>query len=153
MRNLIVLALLPILFSCVQEEKDAVKWVDVDLSDNTFFENSAPYRQGEYQVLVLGESAREFKLGISEGDSVVYDWQVDMTDPALLSVEFHGHTIRVDDEPGDVMFYKKHNDGKEAGTLVAPFDGIHGWYLKNDSTENTTLNLTVSGFYEELSER
>jgi len=34
--------------------------------------------------------------------------------------------------------------------LTAPFSGIHGWYLNNQSTEDIVVVLNVAGFYSEL---
>ena len=36
------------------------------------------------------------------------------------------------------------------GTLVAPFTGIHGWYLRNDTEAPIVVRLKVAGFYELL---
>lgn len=125
------------------------KWIEVPLGEHTFHESSSAYRQGEYEILLLSNSDREFELGLEEGDTLVYEWTVDMEAPDLLYVEFHGHTVRSGDEPGTLMFYKKHNEGQESGALVAPFSGLHGWYLKNDSDQDITVKLTASGFYTE----
>jgi len=133
-----------------EEPVEAVEWVEVPLGQSIFFNAQREFHQGEYDILVLRESALEFKLGLNQGDSIVYQWTVEMTQPELLTAEFHGHTHRVGDEPGIVMFYKIHSDGSEAGSLVAPFDGIHGWYLNNQSNDDITVRLRVAGFYEEL---
>ena len=46
------------------------------------------------------------------------------------------------------MFYRKANGSSEAGGLVAPFDGVHAWYFRNDSNSPVVIRLSVSGFYE-----
>ena len=48
------------------------------------------------------------------------------------------------------MFYKVHNEGRENGTLKAPFEGIHGWYLNNRSDRDVVVKLTASGFFEDV---
>lgn len=135
-------------FLAACEEPAPVDWIEVPLQESTYFDGSHAFQEGTYEILVLRQSALEYKLGINEGDAITYEWQVTMTQPELLHVEFHGHTHRVGDEPGTVMFYKIHTDGSERGTLVAPFDGIHGWYLDNQSTQDITVRLSVAGFYE-----
>ena len=35
-----------------------------------------------------------------------------------------------------------------SGSLVAPFEGVHGWYLQNQSDKPVAVHLKVSGFYE-----
>ncbi len=128
-----------------QEPKD---WIEVPLGENTYFNGAGEYRHGEYDILVLSNSALEYKLALDAGNVITYTWEVDMAQPELLTAEFHGHTEREGDAPGAVMFYKVHNDGRESGALVAPFDGIHGWYLKNDSDDDIVVRLSVSGFYD-----
>ncbi len=34
------------------------------------------------------------------------------------------------------------------GVLIAPIDGVHGWYLQNQSTQRVVMHLKLSGFYE-----
>ena len=40
--------------------------------------------------------------------------------------------------------------GVESGTMKAPFDGIHGWYLNNRSDRDVVVKLTASGFFEDV---
>lgn len=34
--------------------------------------------------------------------------------------------------------------------LIAPFNGIHGWYWRNQGETPVTLTLKTSGFYRKL---
>lgn len=142
------------LISCGQDNAVPADqdWIEVPLADNTFSEGSVPFRRATYNVYVGAYSALEYKLDMREGDTVVYEWTVDMDDPSLLEVEFHGHTERPDDAPGTLMFYKIHKDGRESGALKAPFSGIHGWYLNNTSNQDIQVVLTVAGFYNEVAD-
>lgn len=132
------------------QETEVVDWIEVPLSANTFYDSTTTYKEETYDILILRQAALEFKLALNKGDSIAYNWAVDMAQPELLNVEFHGHTHRAGEEPGTVMFYKVHNDGKEQGALVAPFDGIHGWYLDNKSDEDITVKLRVAGFFHDV---
>lgn len=125
-----------------------VEWNDIPLNSGTFFDGTRPYKQNDYDIKVPSGVGLEFKIAMQAGDIVVYTWVSDVEDPALLDVEFHGHTEPVDGK-GDLMFYKIHNEGQESGTLKAPFSGIHGWYLNNRSEHDVLINLTVSGFFED----
>jgi hypothetical protein len=51
------------------------------------------------------------------------------------------------------MFYRKATGLSESGQLTAPFVGIHGWYLKNDSAQPAMVRLTVSGFFEVIEDQ
>ena len=63
-----------------------------------------------------------------------------------MVVEFHGHTKQVDGV-GDLMFYSKTGGSPQSGVFTAPWDGIHGWYLKNDSPKDVVVILELAGFY------
>lgn len=122
-------------------------WIEYPLAEHTFAESTVPWQHGNYRISVPAGEALEYKLRLLEGDTIVYRWSVDMQLPGLLNVEFHGHTDREPGEDGLLMFYKKHNEGRESGRLTAPFSGIHGWYLHNQSAENIVVELEVAGFY------
>lgn len=147
-----------VLVACSQEAEQTTSstpaepqaWVDQALSDNTWWPAERAFRTGTYEIVLDGFAALEFKLGLRSGDMIVYEWHAEPNAPDMLSSEFHGHTERQGDEPGDLMFYSNHNNGTEQGTLRAPFDGIHGWYLKNNGLDTITVTLKVAGFYEEV---
>lgn len=143
---LIAGALIAITAGC--GKKETGDWVTVPLTKNTYYESAREYSVEDFNILVLNQSALEFKLDINAGDVITYAWSVEMENPELLTIEFHGHTEREGDEQGTVMFYKTHKGNQEQGALVAPFSGIHGWYLKNDSDEDIRIQLQVSGFFE-----
>lgn len=144
--SLSLLALVAVVAGCGKKENG--NWVTVPLTKNTYYESQREFSIQQFEILVLNQSALEFKLDINGGDVITYAWTVDMDQPELLTVEFHGHTERKGDEPGTVMFYKVHKGAKEEGALVAPFSGIHGWYLKNDSEQDIYVQLQVAGFFE-----
>jgi len=125
------------------------EWIDVPLSPETWWQQTAAWKTGVHEIPLAAGVALEHMLTMNAGDMVIYDWTVAMDDPSLLTAEFHGHTERVGTEPGTVMFYKMHTDGKESGTLRAPFTGVHGWYLNNESDQDIVVRLHVAGYYTE----
>ena len=46
------------------------------------------------------------------------------------------------------MSYEQGTASRYMGSFHAPFTGIHGWYLKNDSGHAVTARLEIAGFYE-----
>ena len=86
----------------------------------------------------------EFKISMREGDSMVYSW----TSSAPLYYEFHGHTVEEGGEPIQVMNYITDETDSAQGKLVAPLDGIHGWYFRHSGFEPVEVTFTFSGFYE-----
>jgi len=125
-----------------------VQWNELPLADGVFREYAADYRTDVIDIpLAVGEEL-EYKLGLNKGDSIVYQWDaVDLKDREVLWSEFHGHTPPVNNV-GDLMFYRKAFGATERGVLVAPFSGIHGWYLRNDGDKAIVVRLKVAGFYE-----
>ena len=136
-----------LLSSCVTEITENSDWIEITLTPKTFSESTNEYLDASYEVFIPAYSALEYKIDMLEGDSIVYSWNVEMTNPEQLTAEFHGHTEKVENQPGTVMFYKIHNEGKGSGALIAPFSGIHGWYLNNESDEDIVVQLDISGFY------
>ena len=127
-----------------------VEWNEMPLADGVFREYTTDYRTDVIDIPLGSLEELEYKLGLNEGDSIVYQWDaVDLKDPALLYAEFHGHTEPVNNV-GDLMFYRKATGATERGKLVAPFTGIHGWYLRNDTEAPIVVRLKVAGFYELL---
>jgi hypothetical protein len=146
MRNAAVLLIGAIALGGIASSQ--VQWNEKPLGEGVFREYEADYRNDVIDIPLAVGGELEYKLGLNEGDSIVYQWDaVDLEDPESLYAEFHGHTEPVNNV-GDLMFYRKATGDTERGTLVAPFTGIHGWYLRNDGDEAIVVRLKVAGFYE-----
>lgn len=127
-----------------------VEWNELPLAAGVFRESTVEYRTDVIDIPLEPFGELEYKLGLNEGDSIVYRWNaVDLENPEMLYSEFHGHTEPVGNV-GDLMYYRKAAGGTERGSLVAPFTGIHGWYLRNDGEKPIVVRLEVAGFYELL---
>jgi hypothetical protein len=127
-----------------------VRWNEMQMPDGVFREHSTDYRTDLIDIALKPGGELEYKLGLNQGDSIVYQWHaIDLKDAKLLYAEFHGHTEPVNGA-GDLMFYRKANGATERGVLTAPFTGIHGWYLRNESKEPVVVRLKVAGYYELL---
>ena len=95
----------PILTACASAP---VEWIDVPLADHVYFETRPAYREDEVEIPVPANSDLEYMLDMKEGYSVSYEWRsTDISNPELLLAEFHGHTVRDSEEPGNVMFFKQ----------------------------------------------
>lgn len=128
---------------------DEVEWIEVPLEDNVYFQDELVSSTDTIEIPLFAGADLEYKLGMKLGNAVSYNWQAaNLESPDELLIEFHGHTIRESEAPGDVMFYKRHRSDSASGYLVAPFDGIHGWYFDNQSNSDIVITLNVSGFYE-----
>ncbi len=123
------------------------EWIDAPLSPETWWQQGATWKHEVYEIPVAAGKGLEHMLRMNAGDIVVYSWTADTAEPSLLTAEFHGHTERVGTAPGTVMFYTQHKNGKESGTLRAPFTGVHGWYLNNEGTQDVVVRLQVAGYF------
>jgi len=84
----------------------------------------------------------EYKLKMKTGETVVYSWKVDR---GLVYYDLHGQP----EDPKKSQRYKEVQEATSAnGALVAPFDGIHGWYFLNLTGEPLVVTLNVAGYYE-----
>lgn len=135
-----------LLHSCSSKETE---WIEIPLEEHVYFEEEAIFRSDIIEIPLFAGADLEYKLGMKIGSAITYNWQAtNLDETSDLLAEFHGHTIRTSDAPGDVMFYKVARTDSSSGYLVAPFDGIHGWYFSNESSSDINIVLNVSGFYE-----
>jgi hypothetical protein len=89
----------------------------------------------------------EIKAIMRESKVILYSWQ---TDGAPVYTDFHGHDPAVGGE--FFVRYREDQDGvaSATGSLVAPFDGEHGWYWLNIDSKPVTITLTLSGFFDDI---
>jgi hypothetical protein len=122
-------------------------WREYPLRDGVISIQPAKWRTDKVLVPVPAGKGLEYKLTMKKGEGLVYNISYGaLSDPKLMVVEFHGHTRQVDGV-GDLMFYSKTGGSPESGVFTAPWDGIHGWYLKNDSPKDVVAILELAGFY------
>ena len=128
---------------------EAVKgWREYPLRDGVVSLQSGKWRTDTISVPVKAGEGLEYKVEMSAGQGMVYTISYEgLEHPGLMEVEFHGHTPQVDGV-GDLMFYSKTGGSTESGVFTAPWTGIHGWYLKNDSTKDVVAKLELAGFYQ-----
>jgi hypothetical protein len=97
----------------------------------------------------VGEGSElEYKVRMKPGATLIYSWTVDAPADQFYS-DFHGQTIPA--KPGGdikVATYRQEVGIKDNGSLIAPLDGVHGWYLQNQGVKPTTVHLKIAGFYE-----
>jgi hypothetical protein len=99
-------------------------------------------------TLTLEEGQQtEIKTVLRASKVITYTWK---TDGGLVYCDLHGH----DPAAGQDFFvrYREDQDGatEATGSLVAPFDGEHGWYWLNISEGPVTITLTVTGFFDDI---
>ena len=82
----------------------------------------------------------ELKYDLAAGDGFVYAWN------ATGEVIFDIHAEPEGAEPGVAEGFAQGRDISDAGTYLARFAGIHGWFWENRGTTTVTVRLRMSGF-------
>ena len=82
----------------------------------------------------------ELKYDLAAGDGFVYAWS------ATGEVVFDLHAEPEGAEPGVAEGFAQGRDTADAGTYVARFAGIHGWFWENRGATTVTVRLRMNGF-------
>jgi hypothetical protein len=84
----------------------------------------------------------EYKALMKAGQSMIYSWEVDK---GSVYFDFHGEAA----DPSKGQQYLEVQETKSShGTFTAPFDGKHGWYWLNLTSDRIVVTLKLTGFYE-----
>jgi hypothetical protein len=127
-------------------------WREYPLAEGVIKTHPSKWKTETIDIPVAAGKDLEYKLEMKKGDAIVYAVTYGALEhPGLMVSEFHGHTPKGSDGTGDLMFYSKSSGAPQNGSFAAPWDGIHGWYLKNDSTKDVVVKLEVAGFFEHVS--
>lgn len=84
------------------------------------------------------------------GTPILYSWSVSgVTEPEEFYSDLFGHGV----EPGtgEDVSYQKFSGLFSNGAVTVPYDGLHGWYFKNDSAGAVVVHLRLSGDFEVVS--
>lgn len=88
----------------------------------------------------------EYKAQMERGQVMLYSWS---TDRGGVHFDFHA-----DPWVGPEGYWVRYKSGDEAaadhGSLVTPLDGQHGWYFHNRNDFPVTIELNVSGYFDEI---
>jgi hypothetical protein len=104
-----------------------------------------PLRDGDDQTR---GNELEYKVRMKKDATLIYEWSVaDIENPEEFYYDFHGHTV-VEGQEMVVATYKQATGMGAKGALTAPFDGVHGWFLQNQSAKAVIVKIRLSGFYE-----
>jgi hypothetical protein len=122
-------------------------WREYPLRDGVIAIQPTKWRSDTVDVKVPAGKGLEYKLTMKAGDALVYSVSFrNLADRTQMVSEFHGHTPQVSGV-GDLMFYAKTDGSPQNGSFTAPWDGIHGWYLKNNSARDVVVTLDLAGYY------
>lgn len=93
----------------------------------------------ELTVALRPGEAVEVKLVMQSGAKVNYEWR---TDGEVVTHDTHGEGVN-----GAFQSFSQGNVAADAGELVAPFAGNHGWYWYNPTNSTVNILLKTTGEY------
>lgn len=110
-----------------------------DLNENLspVWKSSMKYRSDTMTLTLQPREGAEIKTKMKTGENFSFNWAIE---GGAVSFDMHGDKF--------TSYWLGRNQSSASGSFVAPFDGTHGWYWKNNGKEPVTVHLTASGFYE-----
>ncbi len=100
--------------------------------------------QDTISVTLKPDQGAEVKTKMRKGETLKYTWSTDggranfdvHADSKKLKINYHN--------------YEKGSQKTKEGSITAAFDGSHGWFWRNRTSETLTVSLQVSGEYDKL---
>ena len=105
---------------------------------------AAPTQSHEMSVTLAPDEGTEIKVAMQKGAKVDYVWE---TNGGKANFDVHADSKELDI---DYHNYSKGSDVKSKGTLVAAFDGSHGWFWRNRTKEPLTITIKTNGEYSSI---
>jgi len=119
---------------------------DLPLAGGALSRTTTSLRKDFLTVLVPAYEGVELKADMIAGQSLAFDWR---TDGETLYTDMHGEPPNADKNEF-TSYWKEKQQSAGQGTLIAQFEGTHGWYWQNMSEEDVTVTVDVSGFYQNI---
>lgn len=110
-------------------------------ADNPAPKEQLAIRTDEVSVLVPAGKGLEYKVNMLKYGTLEYDWK---TDKGEVYLDMHGEV------KGNHNFFESYlitYSNNMTGTLIAPFEGPHGWYFKNNGNQDITVKIHLKGQY------
>ena len=108
--------------------------------------HDAPAPTRTIELTLPPEKETEIKTVLKQNQAILYSWHVDR---GAIYCDLHGHDPAVGGE--FFVRYREDQEGSNvSGSLVAPFDGEHGWYWLNYNDFPVTITLTVTGYFDDI---
>jgi hypothetical protein len=102
----------------------------------------APFRSDEIKIPMKPDGELEYKVRMQPGGTLIYSWSADH---GTVYYDMHGEKAT---DPEHAQSYGTGISAGASGSLIAPFAGIHGWFLQNQEGTPIVVTLKMTGFYE-----
>lgn len=104
-----------------------------------------PFRSDDTELTLAPGKGAEIKANMRQGQRFVFGWSAD----GPVDFDMHGEAVNAARD--EFTSYWKDSDATSGhGAFDAPFDGTHGWYWQNLTTEPVTVRLKTSGYYQSI---
>lgn len=103
-------------------------------------ESEVKFQSGVLAISLNPNEGQELKVFMKKDDQIKYSWWTNGAE-----INFDSHT-----DSGEYHKYKNGKMNSDQGMLKAVYDGRHGWWWKNRSSEKITITLEVEGQYADL---
>ncbi len=101
-------------------------------------------RTDTFTVTLKPNQGKEIKLLMAKGSTVNFTWY---TDGGIANFDAHADSKELQIKYHN---YEKGKLEKSEGILEAAFDGNHGWFWRNRTSETMNVTLEVKGSYSEV---
>ena len=104
------------------------------------------YKSETINIQIDADAQVEYKAIMDTGEALLYSWEAD----GELYYDFDAHQ-----ENGNPQFWTRYSEGEgsaDQGSIVAPYQGEHGWYWLNIAGKAVTVKLSVAGYYDRIKE-
>ncbi len=99
-------------------------------------------RNDTVSIVIPPNKGLEYKFYMERDYALDYSWK---TDGKPIYFDFHGEPKGA--KNGYFKSYATATDSKASGSLMTPFEGIHGWFRENGTNQPITIQLNTKGVY------
>jgi len=103
---------------------------------------AAPQWRDEVTFTLTPMEGTEYKLVMQAGAVATYEF---MVDGGVINFDAHG-----EGEGRSLTYEEGRGVASDAGEMVPPVSGTHGWFFRNRGTEDVVVTLRTGGDYQEL---
>jgi hypothetical protein len=117
------------------------------LPNPAVFQKQLATAKAEEKTVTLqpGEQT-EIKVLLKTSQVLTFSWQAE---GGIVYTDFHGHEPNTNNDFW-VRYEEQQSGAQGSGSLVAPFEGEHGWFWLNLSEQPVTIKLSLNGYYDKL---
>ena len=126
------------------ESGNKLQSATIPVAEDIAPESDVNVKSDQMTITLKQNEGKEIKLTMKKGAKVNYVW---WTDKGRANFDVHA-----DSKALEISYhnYEKGSLEKSEGVLEAAFDGSHGWFWRNRTSETMTVTLQVSGNYSEI---